>query len=840
MGLKEHDSTNDINLTTSQATSEGPSQLLPNRPETCIPKEETIGQMPEQATSRSSTPSTLERMEREMNETNQRTHSGGFSGLLNNQFIDQKSNETKVPTTTAAEFIMSSEHMAKSNGTIDESASQPAETTFEDIADMSPSMLNQLLASESDPPPEVVNNASSLVAREEVIEITAEDANQATDESSFIAPDFSPDTLDRLFGPSVTFPLLEDAVDAANFAGTPLANSDPFAFVSDMPPLPLAPIQQYPYPANPQVYPPLPSAPDDIFRLPNQIGQYPYPPPLRSSSMRPMQALNPSEEQAPKLHVQGDTVHKWVPIQPPGVPSAHAVQHGQPSSRQAQQGLSTLYQDSHPQMPRGQRHPHKVQSGVRDTSRPLATDRQRLEIRAMAPNRGSFEQVQKVDTTQLTYTDTDVEEIPPRSAERVSPGSYASRSSSAQSIIVKPEHPKPRLPKSLAANYYRTYKADAEEKIAKARAANPDHKVSARTMKILEFNPEEHYTPLERPPKPWDIFRYTRYGELEAEEFYTAEEIRRFVYDNPQHSRKGLILWIQRKPGDSGHRYPNHLSQRCRFADCPAKSNLIASGQYRVAFDQQSLKNKDIDPHWNAGYVHLDCLERFLDFPEICKNLTVRPDNRKLRKEPKEHNPMALSSREEVEWANRFIKECRKDRVPTTYPRYNAPNRRHEGTLTHGLSHTKLEIEPKTAKTRRHNRETKTMLELHMGDLVVYTRLDPRSNAAAKTKRTMEARRQKATQAYLDHDREPEGSDGDSSSEHQRPRKRQRRQRIPKVEDMELEDLLAGPLLMEAKQRKSVDEDVEVPAGPLTRAKKRSRDQDAEESRPKREKSSGF
>ena len=416
-----------------------------------------------------------------------------------------------------------------------------------------------------------------------------------------------------------------------------------------------------------------------------------------------------------------------------------------------------------------------------------------------------------VQSSRPALPDPNLEAYPAKSQAR---GSTSSTEGSS------PDHPvverkwtlRAKLPKSLASNYYRIYKEE-QEKVRKAREAN-EGRISARTEKILAFNPEEHYAPLKRPPKPWDIFEYTDQGELQTNTYYTAAEIRRYLYNNPQHHKKGIVLWIQRKPADSGRRYPNYASQRCRFHDCPARGNLIGSGQYRVAFDQMSPKGKNYDPHFNAGYVHLYCLERFLDFPEICQKITVRAEDRRFPEEPKQHNNMALSLKEEVEFANVFITNCREGNIPPKYPRYNMRDRPHEGSLTCALSHVKLQYEPRTAAKRRQERGTKTALEKHMGDLVVETALGSRLAAVKKGEETKRAKQRKRKRDDGESDTETESSAEDSEAESDRPQKRQKRRhaRSPQVQSV-------NPL-----------------AGPMTRAKKRSFDGATDEPSLKRRK----
>ncbi len=798
---------NEKYFTTASAMHEEPFHISPKGRATSPMSEQrlTSEALEQQTASPLSDPSTntiMERMEREMNqEMNSSPHSRTFSELLNDQCIEPAVKNETADEYNAVELKELPGLIALTSHGNDGPAPLGPQTVFNDVADMSPSEFDQLLASTPSIFAEDLCDPMGLNTQAEHNVLLDQGVGQAVGEPFFAFPDLSPDALDRIFGPTPAAfnesnPLAENAVDVVDFGDIPQAGPDSLPGVSPTLSNLLSPVQQYPHPAPGQVYPPIPDKPEDIYRLSNQPGQHPYPPSLQNSNIQPQSVLYESGQPLGEA---------WPQTSPRKISYTEVAE-----PRQDWHAIPP--QVSHVQGPNGQQNSCQAGSPDRDVSQRLLTERQILQPRPRRTNLVPAERVQNsVDAAQSALAAPKMELFPPRSQGQVSPRSDASTDSSSEHPIIKRrETPKPKMPKSLASNYYRIYAADENDMTAKAQKTN------ARTQKILGFKPEEHYTPLERPPKPWDVFTYTDKGELQTSTYYTSEEIRRYLYNNPQHRRKGLILWIQRKPADSGRRYPNFASQRCRFANCAARGNLIGSGQYRVAFDQLSLKCKNYDPHYNAGYVHLYCLEKFLDFPELCQHITIRPENRKLPEEPKQHNNMALSLKEEIQFAKFFIRNCKEGRVPPNYPHYKMPNRPHEGTLTHALSCVKLQYEPKTAKKRRADRGTKTALEWHMGDLERETELSARPRAAKKGLQTKDVKAKKRGPRDDQSDDDGEGSGDDSEAEFERP---QKRQKMRQIQEEEVEELV-NPL-----------------AGPLTRSKKRSIDQEAEESSPKRKRS---
>ncbi|KAL8806277.1 MAG: hypothetical protein Q9182_001424 [Xanthomendoza sp. 2 TL-2023] len=225
-------------------------------------------------------------------------------------------------------------------------------------------------------------------------------------------------------------------------------------------------------------------------------------------------------------------------------------------------------------------------------------------------------------------------------------------------------------------------------------------RLNTRTKTIMKFDPSKVYDPLPHAPASWSIFKYTSHGELETGSLYTPAQIRKYLYDHPLHTLEdgtyspktgGLRLWIQRNPADSRRRYPvDRQSNRCRFTNCFATHNVINQGHLRLCLDEQShLNTVDFrtDPFHNAGYIHLNCLERLLDFPQLCRDLPILVDDRSMPAEPRCRNKMTPPGLKALDIAKQFIRACENQKL-VGYPRGARP---HAGTLVEKLMRDKLE-----------------------------------------------------------------------------------------------------------------------------------------------------
>lgn len=123
------------------------------------------------------------------------------------------------------------------------------------------------------------------------------------------------------------------------------------------------------------------------------------------------------------------------------------------------------------------------------------------------------------------------------------------------------------------------------------------------------------------------------------------------------------ILRIQIQPAQYNHRYKRAgESFKCRFSACPVKKGTILKGQARVCISEFNDEHGDwLNPFHNAGYVHLDCLEKQVNFIELYHSQVVAiiPETRALNHEPpatlnvRTNNPMALNDIERTvvhEW----------------------------------------------------------------------------------------------------------------------------------------------------------------------------------------------
>ncbi|KAL9597747.1 MAG: hypothetical protein Q9219_004941 [cf. Caloplaca sp. 3 TL-2023] len=255
------------------------------------------------------------------------------------------------------------------------------------------------------------------------------------------------------------------------------------------------------------------------------------------------------------------------------------------------------------------------------------------------------------------------------------------------------------------------------------KRVKPGQALSSRTLTIHQFDPSTVYRSLSEAPNAWSIFKYSPTSEIEPGRLYTPSEIHEYLYSNPLHTRPngvhdpengGLRLWIQRNPADSARRYPSSQSNRCRFAGCFATHNVINQGHVRVCFDETSHLGADTNPFHVSGYVHLNCLERFLDFPAICRDLAIQPDNRDLPYEPHGRNRMKLPD-SAINLAFQFIRACKAG----TLKGYPSGGRPHKGTLVWRLMSKKVELERHLYERQELKRGGMkgSQVRVHLGDL---------------------------------------------------------------------------------------------------------------------------
>jgi len=225
--------------------------------------------------------------------------------------------------------------------------------------------------------------------------------------------------------------------------------------------------------------------------------------------------------------------------------------------------------------------------------------------------------------------------------------------------------------KPAAASCKITYHVEAPQKSGAFRSVRINAStigLSTRTGKINNWDPITdggYITPPQ--PRPWTDaatglnFAYNKWGELKSTTL-TAEQLTAYLL-SASHQRR-QTLYIQRTPADSARRYPTTASSTCRLASCPGhlhSGRKIAVGTYRVAIDERWGSVPNSDPMVVAGYVHLYCLERFLDLPGlVASGVRFQLDERVIPTEPRGRFTPSFAAevsvgRAEATVAKRFI-----------------------------------------------------------------------------------------------------------------------------------------------------------------------------------------
>jgi hypothetical protein len=310
--------------------------------------------------------------------------------------------------------------------------------------------------------------------------------------------------------------------------------------------------------------------------------------------------------------------------------------------------------------------------------------------------------------------------------------------------------PPPGIEKKFAPSRLVKYQAELPQR----PESKPWVRINASTMgknsrsgKINQYDASHYYSKVPHPTGPWTSgrgkqFTYNQWHEFSRNDF-TASQLKDFIYQHPKSKDSKLTLYIQRSPADSKRRYPTSTLDKCRFSCCPMRlhgnKGSFLHGHYRVALDELSYKygnngkDQHNDPFQVAGYVHLYCLERFLDLPEICRltNVKVEADGRQIAKEPNGTFAPALGG-SELRVAINFIEECRKNTLHTSEQWQNYPSQKHyeiaeqssQSTLFGVHRHT-LNYALQMAKNTGRggyvlNKVKPSNVAIHRGDLEMY------------------------------------------------------------------------------------------------------------------------
>lgn len=261
----------------------------------------------------------------------------------------------------------------------------------------------------------------------------------------------------------------------------------------------------------------------------------------------------------------------------------------------------------------------------------------------------------------------------------------------------------------------------------------PQNKRSANIQKAV-FDAEKYYKIIPTKPSAWGAitesgelpFQYTTEGELIPGRSYTVDQIIEYLSKHPLHdnvgeqnhldTRSGLKLWIQRAPADGKQRYPSEISDICRFKNCPISNRTITKGLIRVCLDEQTHPNFPKNPYHNAGYVHLYCLEKSLDFPQLCKDFRVLPDTRQLL-EPT--NMMAINK--DHGSMEKIVEDFTQNSKP--WAKFDdtqvRPAAWYEHSLNYQLVTEHLGRQSRSVQTVREKRDGNS-LDVHKGNLDLY------------------------------------------------------------------------------------------------------------------------
>jgi hypothetical protein len=281
-------------------------------------------------------------------------------------------------------------------------------------------------------------------------------------------------------------------------------------------------------------------------------------------------------------------------------------------------------------------------------------------------------------------------------------------------------------------------------------------------------------------------FEYTKYGELALGQKYTADQVIQYLAYHPLHGKlptgdpdtkeSGLKLWIQYTAADSNLRYPDpKQSNKCRFVDCAREGNGLYKGEPRICFDEQRFPDFPTNPFHNAGYVHLYCMEKLLDFPCLCRDFNVEPDVRKLN-EPENRMSVNKTSNKMEKIIGDWIF------YNSPYHEYEAPQGNRpddwaEGALHYAISEHHMNTQPGGAQKTREKRGGNT-IDQYKGNLDLWAENHKKQKAYKEAHPELKKRKRKADADKEDEDEDAEGSDDEEILDEEildRPIKRARR-----------------------------------------------------------------
>lgn len=242
-------------------------------------------------------------------------------------------------------------------------------------------------------------------------------------------------------------------------------------------------------------------------------------------------------------------------------------------------------------------------------------------------------------------------------------------------------------------------------------------------------------------------FEYTAHGGLDEfkKKRMSARQIQEYIMNYPSDD---LRLWLQVAPADMARRYGSPGHSKCLFENCPkhiwGDSGTIDVGHYRIAFDEKfkTYGNKVVDPFDCPGFVHLYCLERFLDFEAICQVADIQVDTRVDLPRETGQAKWSMSGRPEADLAQYFLKAAKKrSSVRATEPFKHYPvhvssttPKQFDNTLVHALAEANLQARSRSQIRQFVERKiTPNVLMINKGDLeIAMTQKKIRTTSAYK------------------------------------------------------------------------------------------------------------
>lgn len=164
---------------------------------------------------------------------------------------------------------------------------------------------------------------------------------------------------------------------------------------------------------------------------------------------------------------------------------------------------------------------------------------------------------------------------------------------------------------------------------------------------------------------------YDEDGRLVTERGYEKDQIKFYLINHKLYRGRdlkdcGLTLWIQRAPRTADYR-GGAAGGLCLYEGCyVSKDRFIKPGDVRVAFDDSYARTPEPDPQANAGYIHLECLEkhRTKDIREMYAMLNFKVEEREPHaSNPLHRNPTIFSTMQEILYVKKYLEQCRQDLI---------------------------------------------------------------------------------------------------------------------------------------------------------------------------------